>query len=409
MKSISYIYFLEIFVGLLGAFWGNACVPEVSEVGKHCDLEHACGDDLQCCEGTCQTMCSPCPERICNLDWAVDCEAHRICQQGCWEPCPSCAQRCADPNFRDCQSELPSGESWRCRQGEVCVMHVSSLQHSAACYPASPMCASPEDATCDCMVTRLASSPYPSACSSGETCNNVNPGTINCQIPTPPDAGPCCDAGVSHRDASSFDAHSRDAGVLDSGALVDASSAWDSSPWDAGVVTSDAASIVDSGEQDASGLHDGGLDGGGFDSSVFDAGLYDSGRPDSTTTDSGPVSPCGAPAPDCFAGLGTSPFGELCCAETGVAAQCIESSLPYWRCPAGSDFATRCEGYGQVCVDGLSPSCDPALGCLWSWEDQGQLRCASFGPIAPCVDNQWRCVSASSAAPSCDCIDTACP
>lgn len=348
----------------------SACIEPVPLDGKACDTEHLCPDGYFCAGGVCLSAFARCPESSCQIMAAMDCENMRICLDGCWQDCPACERRCADPEYKDCR--LPGRDDlWRCRQSEVCVLRVAGRFMRADCHARPAICPDEEDSRCACLTSSAAVSMYPGPCDVEENCVDQSGGQIICETPMPVDAG--------HNDAGSV----RDSGIqpLDASPAADSSSAFDSTS------STDSALAVDAAV--------------GADSSVvMDASTPDAFVPDAATA-------CGPVAPDCFAGLGTGAFGEFCCAADHAPATCVAQT---WRCPEQAPyFANSCDGFAAACMDGLAEECADSDACLWTWEQAGVQHCASFGPASPCVDASWDCVSGSADPEDCDCIAEACP
>lgn len=360
----------------------TACLPPaVSLVGKACNDNHPCGTDLVCCGGRCQQSCETprCPESSCGLQRAIACAAApQVCLDQCWESCAACSAICSDGDLKQCQDES-SGESWFCRGEEVCLVHVAATR-TADCRVPPPQCL--DQPSCTCLAGPWALYPF---CDAWEACVDLPGGAIGCRS-TVSDAG-MVDSG-GHMDA----------GAADFGGYDGASSA-DASSMDSGL--RDHQVTADSGASDA-GAHDaGGSDAGssdahsGSDGAAADAGGHDAGTP------------CGPLAPDCFAAIGSGPTGALCCSTTGRPATCIGTS---WRCPTGLQFATRCNGFGDFCMNGTTPDCDADNPCVWSWTGTGgELQCTAFGPTTPCSGGDWTCIAGTSLRASCDCVEPDCP
>lgn len=424
-----------LFLLLSLSLFNSACIDPVPIEGKACNAEHACPDGYFCAGEICLSVYARCPKTSCQLVGAMDCAKHRICLDGCWQDCPACAQRCADPDYKDCKVS-GRDEQWRCRQSEVCVLRVAGRNLRADCHARPPVCPNDDDSNCACLTSSAAVSMYPGPCDVEENCLDQSLGQIACETPMPPDAGLHNDAGSTnydsggqHHDASSMDAAvqvdsatSADA----SGTPVDASAGSDASAiFDGGIVDSgmifDDASAADAGFMDATAddaiVHP---DSAGLDVERPDASLSDSASPDSTVYDAASpdaerpdaaepdaATACGPLAPDCFDGLGSGPFGDLCCVVDKVPARCVGQS---WSCPSNApNFANACDGFGQTCVDGQEPECADNEACLWTWEQAGEQYCASFGPASPCINASWDCVSGSLEPEHCACIGAACP
>ncbi|MFH1811801.1 MAG: hypothetical protein ABIJ09_23885 [Pseudomonadota bacterium] len=378
---------------LLPVLFVSACLPpEVPLTGKACDAEHACGPDLVCCEGSCQSSCGRCPERACQLQRAVLCDGEaRVCLDGCWEQCPSCEALCSDPTATRC--ELDDGETWFCQADEICLVRQGSGMR-AECHVPPPWCAG--QGGCACVNSTFAL--YP-ACDPWESCLDGSGGLVTCRAPTV-DGGSHSDAGVIDR------------GRIDAGVQPDASSSLDAG------VDLDAASSADQGLADvapfdmAAGDAPWPAEAGVPDLYESDVGLVgDAGQADASVPgDAGSpdaAGPCGPVTPDCFAPVASGPSGEHCCDLHAAPAQCTGTR---WQCPGGLDFAARCEGYGEACSTGRDPGCDSAVSCVWAWDDgAGGQACSSYGPAAPCIDGAWWCVAGSAAATSCSCVTPACP
>jgi len=351
--------------------------PTVSLAGKACNTSHACGTDLVCCEGHCQQSCETprCPDSSCALQRAIDCSAApQVCLDQCWESCAACAMVCSDVDLKQCLDES-SGESWYCRGEEVCLVLVAGSR-TADCRVPPPQCTG--QPTCDCLEAPWALYPF---CSAWEECVDLPGGAIACRSNVQ-DAGRNDSAGYP-------DAGVADFGGYDGSTAADRGTAADSS------TTADSAS-ADRGIPDA-GAFDGAMSDG---HSGLDSGIADHGRPDA-------AGPCGLVAPDCFAAIGTGPTGGRCCETSAQSASCVGTT---WHCPADHDYANRCNGFGDFCMDGTTPGCDSGDPCVWAWTGPaGELQCAAFGLSAPCVDGHWICIAGTALRSLCDCVAPDCP